>query len=494
MASRAINSSVVSVISAATKDTHSFFDDNYLRNRVHRSSRRGRGHCMRLRDTRRVVSVLLVLMLPVSIMRAQEEPAKPLTLEEAISLARSHNRELKQAGLEIHKQKEAFSEAKTQRYPRFDTYFLASELLTPLDFTIKSGTFGTFPSTGPIPAKDSVIHTPARPVAIATITATQPLTQLFRINLSIKEQKLAADLSQQSYFQREQNVVNEVRRAYYAILQSQSELESQRALLAYLEELKQLTGRRLQQEAVLKADSLRITAQRTKALYQITVTRDTLADQKEALNRLMGRDLLAEFTVEMVPASLPEESSLQEGRKIAIQMRPEIKAETIKKEQATLETKIEKTRYIPDISVQANYLTAPNISFLPQNLGAVGVLLTWQPWDWGQKRHNLAQKVDAEKQAQLSIDNVREQVLQEVDSTFRRLREARELLTVAQAARDAETERLRNRTDAYSRRAILLSDLLEQHSSVASTEDQYRQGLLAFWKARADFERALGEE
>jgi outer membrane protein len=443
----------------------------------------------------RILSVvLLLLMLPASVLRGQEEQAKPLTLEEAISLARSHNRELKQAEVEIHKQKEAFSEAKTQLYPRFDTYFLASELLTPLDFTIKSGTFGTFPATGPIPTKDSKIHTPARPVAITSVTVTQPLTQLFRIDLSIKQQKLAADLSQQSYFEREQELVNEVRRAYYAILQSQSELESQRALLAYLEELQQFTGRRLQQEAVLKADSLRITAQRTKASYQLTVIGDALADRKEALNRLLGRDLQAEFTVEMVPASLLEESSLQEARKIANEMRPEIKAETIKKERATLETKIEKTRYIPDISIQANYLTAPNISFLPQNVGGVGVLLTWQPWDWGQKRHNIAQKVDAEKQAQLSIDNVRDQVLQEVDSTFRRLREARELLTAAQAARDAEAEKLRNEMDAYSHQTIVLSDLLQQQSSVASAEDQYRQGLLAFWTARADFERALGEE
>jgi len=424
----------------------------------------------------------------------QQRTEDVLTLDGAISLARSHNRELKQAGLEIHKQKEAFSEAKTQLYPRFDTYFLASELLTPLDFTIKSGTFGTFPATGPIPAKDSVIHTPARPVAIASITATQPLTQLFRINLSIKEQKLGAELSQQSYSQHEQDVVNEVRRAYYAILQSQSELESQRAVLAYLDGLQQLTGRRLQQEAVLKADSLRITAQRSKALYQLTVMQDTLADQKETLNRLLGRDLLAEFTVEMVPDSLPEESSLQEARKSAIEMRPEIKAETIKKEQAALETKIEKTRYIPDVSLQANYLTAPNISFLPQNVGAVGVLLTWQPWDWGQKRHNIAEKVDSEKQAQLSVDNVREQIFQEVDSAYRRLREARELLTAAQAARDAEAEKLRNQMDAYSHQAIVLSDLLQQQSSVASAEDQYRQGLLAFWRARADFERALGEE
>jgi outer membrane protein TolC len=436
-----------------------------------------------------ITSLTLAMAAP-----GQERTENVLTLDQAIELARSHNRELKQAGLEIHKQQEAFSEARTQLYPRFDTYFLGSELLTPLDFTIKSGTLGTFPATGPIPAKDSVIHTPARPVAIASVTVTQPLTPLLRIDLSIKQQRLATEISQQSYLEHEQVLVNEVRHAYYAILQSQSEIESLRALLAYLEELQQLTARRLQQEAVLKADSLRITAQRTKALYQLTVTEDALADQKEALNRLLGRDLLEELTVEMVPASLPEESSLQQARKVATEIRPEIKVETIKKERAALDTKIERTRYIPDISIQANYLTTPNISFLPQNVGAVGVLLTWQPWDWGQKRHNIAQKVDAEKQALLSIDNVREQVLQDVDSTFRRLREARELLTAAQAARDAEAEKLRNEMDAYSHQTIVLSDLLQQQSSVANAEDQYRQGLLAFWRARADFERALGEE
>jgi len=67
----------------------------------------------------------------------------------------------------------------------------------------------------------------------------------------------------------------------------------------------------------------------------------------------------------MVPASLLEESSLQEARKIANEMRPEIKAETIKKK-SHVRDENRKDRYIPDISIQANYLTAPNISFLPE--------------------------------------------------------------------------------------------------------------------------------
>jgi outer membrane protein TolC len=149
---------------------------------------------------------------------------------------------------------------------------------------------------------------------------------------------------------------------------------------------------------------------------------------------------------------------------------------------------------VPDISVQANYVTPAGINFLPQNIGGVGALLTWQPWDWGQKRHSIAQRVIAENQAVLTEEDARDQVLLEVDSQFRKLREARAQLAVAETARDAEQERLRNQTNAYSQQAILLSELLKQQASLATAEDQYRQALLGFWTARADFERALGEE
>jgi outer membrane protein len=81
-----------------------------------------------------------------------------------------------------------------------------------------------------------------------------------------------------------------------------------------------------------------------------------------------------------------------------------------------------------------------------------------------------------------------------VDSQFRKLREAKAQLAVTESARDAEQEKLRNQTEAYSQQAILLSDLLRQQASVAIAEDQYRQALLAFWTTRADFEKALGEE
>jgi outer membrane protein TolC len=431
----------------------------------------------------------------VTVASGQERPPGDLlTLDRAIELARANNRDTKRAKFDIDRQREASAEAKTSYYPRFDTYLLGTELLGPLNFTIGAGQLGTYPSTGPIPGGDINLHTPARPIAVVSITVTQPITQIPRIRFSVAEQRLNEDLSRQTYSQRDQQLVSDVRRVYYSLLQSQSQAESQRATIRSLEELDDLTERRLQEKAVLKADNLRVKAEEAKARYHLLVIEDALSDRKESLNRLLGRDLLVEFSVQPVSSALPEEQDLQAARKLALAQRPEIRIASIGKSQAGLETRIEKTRYLPDISIQANYLTTAGISFLPQNVGAVGALLTWQPWDWGQKRHNIAQKVIAEHEAVLTEEDVRDQVLIDVDSQFRKLHEARAQLAVTESVRDAEQERLRNQTDAYSQQTILLSDLLQEQASLATADDQYRQALLAFWTARADFEKALGEE
>jgi len=96
---------------------------------------------------------------------------------------------------------------------------LAAELLTPLDFTIKKGQFGTFPVTGPIPASNTDLHTPARPIAVASVTATQPLTQLIRIHLFVLDQRLKLDAVQLSFEERRQRVNDDVRQSYYQVLQ-----------------------------------------------------------------------------------------------------------------------------------------------------------------------------------------------------------------------------------------------------------------------------------
>jgi outer membrane protein TolC len=441
-----------------------------------------------------ITCVLLAVLCLFPRAKAQTNGGAVLTLDEAVRLAKSNNRDLKVWGLDVGKQREALGEAKTHLYPRFDTSVLAAQLLTPIDFTIKKGQLGTFSGTGPIPGSDTNLHTPARPIAIASVTATQPLTQLIRIHLSIAGQRLKVDAAQLSFDQREQQLTDDVRQSYYQVLQSQIQYESQQSMVKYLEELLQLTDRRFNQQAALEADRLSVKADVAKARYQLTTIDDRLADGKEILNHLLGRSVQTEFSVEPVPATLPEQDDLSAARAIALEHRPELKLAANRVRQAELATRSEKTHYIPDIAIQASYVSPANINFLPQNVGSVGALLTWQPWDWGEKRHKVRQAALAEQQAGLSVEDTREQILLDVDSNFRHLRETRAHLAVTEAIRDAETEKMRNQKEAYSQQSILLSDLLKQRSSLADAESQYHQAVLAYWSARADFQKTLGEE
>ena len=438
------------------------------------------------------VLIAMVCLFPRA--KAQTNGGAVLTLDEAVRLAKYNNRDLKVWGLDVGKQREALGEAKTHLYPRFDTSVLAAQLLTPIDFTIKKGQLGTFSGTGPIPGSDTNLHTPARPIAIASVTATQPLTQLIRIHLSIADQRLKVDAAQLSFDERGQKLTDDVRQSYYQVLQSQIQYESQQSTVKYLEELLQLTDRRFSQQAALKADRLSVKAEVAKATYQLTTIEDKLADGKEILNHLLGRSVQTEFSVEPVPATLPEQDDLSAARATALEHRPELKLAANRVRQAELATKSEKTHYIPDVAIQASYVSPANINFLPQNVGSVGALLIWQPWDWGEKRHKVRQAALAEKQAGLSAEDTREQILLEVDSNFRHLREAHAHLAVTEALRDAETEKMRNQKEAYAQQSILLSDLLKQQSSLADAESQYHQAVLAYWSARADFQKTLGEE
>jgi hypothetical protein len=151
--------------------------------------------------------------------------------------------------------------------------------LTPIDFTIKAGQLGTYPSTGPVPASNTDLHTLARPIAIASVTLTQRPTQLFRIHLFVSEQRLKVDAAQLD--ERDQKLTDEVRQGYCDVLQSQSQHESQESTVKYLEELQQLNERRFAQQTELEADELSVKAELAKAVYQLTTIEGTLADGKE---------------------------------------------------------------------------------------------------------------------------------------------------------------------------------------------------------------------
>jgi outer membrane protein TolC len=442
----------------------------------------------------RHVLIAISLVVPVGVV-AQEAPSvEVLRLDRAVAMALDSNRQLKIAALDVDKGQERIAEARVKRLPAFSTYALESQLITSLDFTVRAGQFGMFNTVGPVPSTDTTISTPRRPTAFVTAQAVQPLSQLHQYGLSIRVQEAGTEIAREALRQARQAIVDQVKQAYYAMLQTQSGLESAEHTLKYTEELDQVTDRYFVQKVVLKSDTLTVKAQVARARYQIVTFRDALASQRESLNQLMGRDLGAEFSVQPVAEPTRDDGDLDVATARALDARPEVRQSRLKAKQAGLDYRVQASKYIPDVSLAFNYLSNFNVEFLPRNVASVGVLVNWEPFDWGRKRRELTEKALAIQQADYAVREAEQSVLVDVNSRRRKLQQAKAFVDVTRLAQETEEEKLRVVANQYPLKSALLKDVLQQQAAAADANNQYQQALLAFWIAKADFERALGHE
>ena len=437
---------------------------------------------------------LAVALLAGSMVRGQDSAGPVLTLEEAIQIATGGNRDIEISKLEIVKAQQTVAEAKTNYLPKLDANVLAGAPLQPLNFRVPAGSFGTYPGIGPIPGKDSNIHSPVQFGAFVNASAAQPLTQLFKVSLAVQQARLGIDLAKEGVRAQSQESVRQVKEAYYQVAELQAQVASARSAVQSLNELSTLTEQRLAQETVLQSDSLTVKAKLKKQRYQLLVAEDAFELQKQNLNRLLGRDLRTPFSVEMLPFGELVEWDLDTARKQALDQRPELREARLQTKIAEMDVRREHAKYIPDVSLQVSYLGFENVNFLPQNAGTVGFQVQWQPFDWGYKKHRIAElKATTEQKATTERDS-EQRVLLDVDDGFRKLEEARVLLDAQTDQRDAERTKLREVTDHYNQKAALLADLMQQQAAVSEAEAQYQQALAGFWTARADFEKAIGVE
>ena len=443
----------------------------------------------------------LLLLLGASVVSAvwaqglePNSPAPLLTLDEAIRIATGNNREIRISTLDIAKAKETVAQVRTNYFPKLDTYVLAGSPLQPLNFRVPAGSFGTYPATGPIPGKDSNIHSPVRFGAFVYGSAAQPLTQIHKINLAVHQARLGIDLSKEGLRAQEQETARQVKVAYYQVAQLQAKVDSAKAFVKALIELSSLTEQRLVQQIVLESDSLSVNSKLKQQRYQLLTAQDALEVQKQSLNHLLGRDLRTPFSVEMQPFGELAEWDLEAARKQALEQRPELREARLQTKIAQMDVRRERAKYIPDLSFQVGYLGFQNVNFLPQNAGSAGFVLQWQPFDWGYKKHRVRELRATTEQKATAEQDVEQRVLLDVEDKFRKLAEARMLLDAQTDQRKAEQVRFREITNRYTQQAALLSDLLQQQATTSQAEAQYQQALAGLWTARAEFDKAIGME
>jgi len=417
-----------------------------------------------------------------------------LKLDEAVSIALSNNRLVKNSTLEAQKYDFRVSTSRSRRLPQFQFAMLGGELLQPFNFTIPPGVFGTYPGIGPIPATTSKIHTPAVFTTYMTAFADQPLLQQYKIGLGIRATELGRDISCEDLRAERQKIVAEVRSTYVNLVSIQASVDAAREAVKTLLEAQRITAQYEAEKTVLRADALDVDARLAKARYELSVAENGMATEQEALNQLLGRDVGTPFRVDSMPEESTSDLSLAAARQEARANRPEYRQAQLKEKQAGYDLRVAKAEYIPDLSIHLVYQGITNVQVLPANVTTAGFLLTWEPFDWGRKRNNIREKANEVQQARNGVGETESQIDVEVGAKYRKWREAYLLLEASRTAHEAAEEQLRVTSNKYKEQAALLKDFLQAQARSSETNSDYQQALSSYWSALAELRKAMGEE
>jgi len=448
--------------------------------------------------TRRMAACCVISLLLASVADGQSAVThaggERLSLEAAIRQAVENNRQLQTARLQVESAEADLAATRTRRLPAFQLDVMGSQLLMPVDFSFPQAAFGTIPGVGPIPPTDTTFSVPRQPTMYVFTQASQPISQLFKIGLGISGAEKARDVARERARGEQLTIVNDVKRLYFAILQTQSALSATTEAIALYRELDKTLQVRVAQKVALRSDAIDVQVRLAHEELSLTSQQNLLASQREQLNQLLGRDVRTAFEVEDITGVALQERDPDASLAQALQNRPDLREARLKVERAELDRRLTKAERIPEISVAVSYTSNFNIDVLPANLAVLGVQFKWEPFDWGRVSHQVASKQKVVDQARLAVRDAEDRAVIDINTRYRTLAEKRALLNVARMAQEGAREKLRVKTNLFKVQAALLPDVLQLRADMANTDDEYQRALVAFWTAKADYDLALGEE
>ena len=408
---------------------------------------------------------------------AAQTSAPVMPLSEVIRTALQQNRDLQQAEAEVDKASERIESVRANRLPTFNVSFIEPALLSDLDLRL-----------GPLS-----LALP-RNFAFALGTVTQPLSQLYDIGLGIKAASVSREVASERLRSARQTVVNEVTRADYACVRAESGLKTARDAVDLFREVERVVGALVEERAALDPDLLDAQVRRARQEHDVLVLEDVLATARERLNVALARDPDTMFAFEPIPLSVPADENVSETKARVLEQRPDIREARLSVELATIDAQLTKASRLPRVGLLVGYVGSINMPLLPGNITAAVVQASWEPFDWGRKSRELAAKALTVHQAETAVTQLESSAVVELSARIRALREARSLVTVTDLGQRAARERLRVMLDRSREQSVLTKDLLQAQVALAEADHAYQDALLAYWEARADYEKAAGED
>jgi outer membrane protein len=426
------------------------------------------------------------------------EMVKALSLPDSIDLA------LKQSVLS-HAAREGVKGAEAQRkeaftgfLPRFSTSYSYTRLNADPSVTSPGSSLILPAPIGTVTIPPSTYQAGTKDNYNWNVEVMQPLFAGGGILANYEASRIGADIARFDEIATVQDIVQEVKIAYFNIL------KAGRILAVARQSFEQLTAHRDMAQAFYdvgatpKNDLLQAEVELANGRQLLLRAENGGEMAKSKFNTLLRREINTPVEIEDILNDRPFEKPLDACIAAALKNRPEIGSYALRLEQARSLVKLAQSEYYPNVALIGNYAKygdTPGVAGSPykdQESWYVMAVAKWNFWEWGKTKNRVEAGLSRESQAADVLTNIRDQITLEVKNAFLLLHEAAKQIRVAKQAIEQAEENFRINTERYREQVGTSTDVIDAQTLLTKARSDHDNSLGDYSISRARLERAMG--
>jgi outer membrane protein len=431
---------------------------------------------------------LLVLIGTSNTATAQEQQV--WTLEKSIAHAMESNNLIRIRQLQIEEHEGKIKEAQIKRYPALtvnSTYQYNANIGS---LTIPAGSFGVLP-LGPtpilLPNSDVTAELGTHNTFNAGVLAYQPLTQQGKIGTGIEVAKTDKSIATLELSKAQLQIKNGIEQLYYGILATRKRIvEAEKNIEVAQLKLYDLQSA-LNSGKTIDANTAGLNANSASQEQELLKLRfqeeDYIASFRQLTGITDGELLLVEEPVTMVATT-----DLQSLQAQANTNNPDIQLSQLQIQKGELAVKAAQHSNLPELGIIAGYTYQQGNLIYPENNPYAGINLKWNIQDLFSNKQLANQRKLLVQQAQENEAYTRQQVSVSVEKAYRKLRQAEQLIVVAQKAIDFRKQEYKIENDKQIAGLNRPINLLETEAALAKSEADLYGAQMSYKVAKAELE------
>lgn len=435
---------------------------------------------------RKQITILLVIAV-LCFLYAPIESAEPLTLDESISIALKNS-----LGVNIAKEGAVGAQARKREAM---TGFLP-KLSTTYSYTRLNGE----PSI-------SMTVPPYDPARIVTgtinnynwvIEARQPLFAGGGIVNNYQASRIAEDAALLEIDAKSQDVVQEVKIAYYNILRAQrlrdTALKAAEMLAAHRDNAQNFFRVGL----IPKNDLLQAEVELANGRQSLVKAQNAVVLANSRLNTVLKRELASPVEVVDILDYKPFQKTFEECLDTARKNRPELKISKLAADQAGKMVRVAQSEYFPNVGLVGNYtrfgdtVSLAGTDYKDRESWQVMAVASWNFWEWGKTKFRVDSVRSRESQAIDQAKELNDLIALEIKNAFLVLQEAESQIAVSQSVIEQAEENFRISEARYKERVARTTEVLDAQTLLTKARSEYANALGDFNISHARLQRAMG--